>query len=167
MTAEFRDIRTLRIHAEVGNDKVCPCEVCGGICCTTVCDQVVAHHVERCFGRICTDTLGSDAVVGAGDDNTCLRGRWMTFAPHADIAKEGIAEPSEVHICLCCQLGSNSLANFRGGHIDGCYCAFEKIHARAFSFSMRFRESPMRPRSSSMLMIMTSRASPTESTSSG
>ena len=161
------DVRAVRIHPEVGDDEARARIVCGGIRCAAACDKIVAHHVECGLGWVCTDALCGDAVVGAGDDDARLRGRGMTILCDSDIAQEGIIQPPEVHICLCVQRSGSRLANFHIGHIDGGYGLFEEVHARAFSFSMRFRESPIRPRSSSMLMIMTSRESPTESRSSG
>ena len=163
---QSRYVCVLRIHAKIGNDKVCVCIVCGGVCRTAACDEIVAHHVQRGFGRIGTDALGGDTVVGAGDDDTCLRRRGMALARDIDIAQKIRGQLPKIQ-GLSRQYGSNGVAEAHVGRFYAFYRSFEKIHACAFSFLMRFKERPMRSRSSSTLIIMTSSASPTDSMSSG
>ena len=164
---QSRNVGTFHIHAEIGDDECGVCVVCCCICRRTVRDEIVAHHVLRRLGRIGTDAFGSNAVVGAGDDDARLRGCGMALACDANVFEQSGGQPSEIlpHLLLLCTIYGISNHTIRNG--DGRYRLFEQIHARAFSFSMRFKERPMRPRASSMLMIITSRASPTASTSSG
>lgn len=66
------------------------------ICCAAVRNEIVTHHVERRFGWIGADTFDGNAMVGAGDNNACLRRCGMTLTCDRDIAEEGIIQSSKV-----------------------------------------------------------------------
>ena len=99
---ESRYVCVLRIHAKIGNGKICPCIVGGGVCRTAACNEIVAHHVQRGLGWIGTDALGGDTVVGAGDDDARLRRCGMSLARDVDIAEKHIVQPPKVHVALRC-----------------------------------------------------------------
>ena len=163
---EPRDCGCVSIDTEIDNEKAGIHVVCCGIGGTAVCDEVVAHHVQCRLRRIRTDTFSGDTMVGAGDDNTCLRQRGMPLTRNVDIAEEGGHQFAKSDV-LYCQYGESRRSRECCRDFYGCDCFFKKCHACFFSASMRFSESPIRSRASSMLMIMTSRVSPTYRTSSG
>ena len=98
---KVRDVHAVCIHTEICNDELCIRIVCDGIGSAAVCDEIVAHHVECRLGRIGADALGSNAVVGAGNDDTRAGSSGMPFPCDADVADEGITQPPKCAIRMC------------------------------------------------------------------
>ena len=106
------------IDAQIGDDEICICIIRHRVRGAAVCDEVVAHHVERRLGRIGADALRGNAVIGAGDDDTRLRRCGMPLARDADIADEGVRETSKIDAVMGEEGFFDPFGNRRIGNLD-------------------------------------------------
>ena len=122
------DSRGISVDAKISDNQRCSGVICHSICGTAVCNEVVAHHMQRCFRRIGADAFCSNPVVCTGDYDRGLWLLWMKHPLRADVANQCLFEVTEAHSSICGKCIFNLLRKLSINRMDGGKCFTQQTH---------------------------------------